>query len=103
MNRCEPAAETDPLHVHCRHVESLYVLAGALTLTLDGLEITASTGTWIQIPAGVAHVYACTGTEARFLELHTPSCGYGASLRGLPGFDQELVQYDSASERSAST
>jgi len=91
-NRCEPAAETDPRHVHRRHVESVYVLAGELTFALDGRRLTATEGTWVQIPAGVAHEYACTGgDEARFLELHTPSCGYGAYLRTLAGFDQELV------------
>ena len=59
---------------------------------LDGRRLTATEGTWVQIPAGVAHEYACTGgDEARFLELHTPSCGYGAYLRTLAGFDQELV------------
>ena len=75
-----------------RHVESVYVLAGELTFALDGRRLTATEGTWVQIPAGVAHEYACTGRdEARFLELHTPSCGYGAYLRTLAGFDQELV------------
>ena len=91
-NRLEPAAETDPRHVHRRHVESLYVLGGELTVTLDGRELRATTGTWVQIPAGVAHEYACSGSDgARFLELHTPGSGYGASLRALAGFDQELV------------
>ncbi|HEY1318407.1 MAG TPA: cupin domain-containing protein [Gaiella sp.] len=91
-NRCEPAAETDPRHVHLRHVESVYVLAGELTFAVDGREVTATAGTWVQIPAGMAHAYACTGRDdARFLELHTPGCGYGAYLRALAGFDQELV------------
>jgi quercetin dioxygenase-like cupin family protein len=91
-NHCEPAAETDPPHVHRRHVESVYVLEGELTFTLDGRELTATAGTWLQIPAGVAHAYACTGNdEARFLELHTPNSGYGASLRAVAGFDQELL------------
>lgn len=91
-NRCDPAAEPDPRHVHRRHVESVYVLEGELTFTLDGRELTATAGTWVQIPAGVAHEYACSGHDgARFLELHTPGSGYGASLRALAGFDQELV------------
>ena len=90
--RCEPGAETGPLHLHRRHVESAYVLAGELSITLDGRELTATPGTWVQVPAGVAHVYACTGSgEARFLELHTPSCGYGDFVRSLAGFDQEQV------------
>jgi quercetin dioxygenase-like cupin family protein len=91
-NRLEPAAETGPRHVHRRHVESLYVLDGELTVTLDARELSAAPGTWVQIPAGVAHAYACAGDEeARFLELHTTNSGYGAYLRAHAGFDQELV------------
>ena len=88
--RCAPGAETDPRHVHRRHVESVYVLSGELTFALDGRDLRAAAGTWVQIPAGVPHAYACTGDgEARFLELHTPGAGYGAHVRGRPGFDME--------------
>ena len=92
-NRCEPAAETDPRHVHRRHVESIYVLEGGLTVTLDGRDLSATAGTWVQIPPGVAHAYASRGdTGARFLEIHTPGCGYGAFVRGQPeAFDLERV------------
>ena len=91
--RCEHDVKADPRHIHRRHVESIYVLAGELTFTLDGREQRATEGTWVQIPAGVAHVYACTGNEeARFLELHTPNGGYGAHVRGQSEvFDLELV------------
>jgi quercetin dioxygenase-like cupin family protein len=90
--RCEPGAETGPRHVHRRHPESLYVLAGDLTVTLDGREQSAPAGTWVQIPPGVTHAYACAADdEARFLELHTPSCGYGTYIRTRTGFDQEPV------------
>ena len=35
-------------------------------------------------PPGTPHTFAFTGSgEVRFLDLHTPSCGYGAFLRGL--------------------
>ena len=88
--RCEPGAEGDPRHIHRRHVESVYVLAGEMTLTLDGRELRATAGSWAQIPAGAAHACTCTGDEeVRFLELHTPCSGHGAYVRGLPGFDQE--------------
>ncbi|MFL5929772.1 MAG: cupin domain-containing protein, partial [Gaiellaceae bacterium] len=42
-------------HVHRRHVESLYVLEGELTLTVDGTELRAESGSWIQVPPGVPH------------------------------------------------
>ena len=90
-DRREPGAEADPPHVHPRHVESVYVLAGEITVSLDRHERRATAGTWVQVPAGVAHAYASTGSDhVRLLELHTPNSGYGDSLR-LPGFDQELV------------
>jgi quercetin dioxygenase-like cupin family protein len=91
-NRYEPGAEADPRHVHRGHVESLYVLSGEMVVALDGRELRATAGTWVQIPAGAAHACACAGDDTvRFLELHTPSSGYGAFLRGLPRFDHELV------------
>ena len=41
-------------------------------------------GSWVQVPPGIPHTFAFTGSEqAAFLNLHTPSCGYGAFLRGL--------------------
>jgi quercetin dioxygenase-like cupin family protein len=90
--RCDPGTEIDPRHVHRHHVESVYVLSGELAFALDGRELRATEGTWVQIPAGAPHARACAGGEAaRFLELHTPGSGYGAHLRALPGFDQELL------------
>jgi mannose-6-phosphate isomerase-like protein (cupin superfamily) len=73
-----------PAHVHRRHTESYYVLAGELSFTADGRELHAVAGTFAQIPPGVPHTFALTGDEpVRFLNLHTPSCGYGDFLRAL--------------------
>jgi mannose-6-phosphate isomerase-like protein (cupin superfamily) len=81
-----PGGPAPPQHVHRRHVESYYVLSGELTFTVDGRELQAGAGTWVQVPAGVPHTFALTGADkVRFLNLHTPSCGYGAFLRGLHG------------------
>jgi quercetin dioxygenase-like cupin family protein len=65
-----------PAHVHRRHVESLYVLEGELTVTGGGRELRAETGSWVQIPAGVPHALNGTG---RFLDLHSPSYDLGRS------------------------
>ena len=55
-----------------------------MTFTAGGRELEATAGTWVQVPPGTPHTFAPTGTEkVRFLNLHTPSCGYGAFLRGL--------------------
>jgi quercetin dioxygenase-like cupin family protein len=80
----EPGGAPTPVHLHRRHVESFCVLEGELTLTVDGRELLAGPGSWVQVPPGVAHTFALTGApRTRFLDLHTPGCGYGAFLRGL--------------------
>jgi mannose-6-phosphate isomerase-like protein (cupin superfamily) len=73
-------------HLHARHVESVYVLDGDLALQVDGRAVRAPAGTWVQIPAGVPHAVAPAGSErVRYLDVHTPSCGFGAYLRALAG------------------
>ena len=80
----EPGGVSPPLHVHRRHSESFYVLAGELTFTVDGGELRASAGSWVQVPPGVSHTFEPTGSEeARFLNIHAPSCGFGDFVRAL--------------------
>ena len=71
----------DARHVHRRHVESLYVLDGEVSLAAGDRELRARAGTWLQIPAGVPHLLASGAGGARILEVHTPTCGFGAFLR----------------------
>lgn len=80
----EPGSPSPPPHLHRRHVESFYVLDGELTFTAGGRELLAEAGSWVQIPPGVPHTFAFPGDRSvRFLNVHTPSCGFGAFLRGL--------------------
>jgi quercetin dioxygenase-like cupin family protein len=73
-----------PAHVHRRHVESFYVLEGEMTFTAAGRELRAVAGTWVQVPAGVPHTFALTGDgPVRFLDVHTPGCGFGDFARAL--------------------
>jgi quercetin dioxygenase-like cupin family protein len=77
-------APTPPLHVHERHVESFYVLAGELTFTTADGEVRAAAGSWVQVPPNVAHSFAPSGVEpARYLNLHTPSRGFGDFTRAI--------------------
>jgi mannose-6-phosphate isomerase-like protein (cupin superfamily) len=90
----EPGGLSPPPHVHRRHVESFYVLQGELTFTVGERELRATAGTWVQVPPGTPHTFAFTGAdEVRFLNLHTPGCGYGTFLRGLheARTDEELA------------
>ena len=73
-----------PPHVHRRHAESFYVLEGELTFTVDDRELRAEAGSWAHVPPGVPHTFAIPEDRSvRFLDIHTPSCGFGAYLRGL--------------------
>ena len=80
----EPGGVSPPLHLHERHTESFYVLAGELAFTAGGEELRATAGSWVQVPPGVAHTFAPAGSEqARFLNVHTPGCGFGDFVRAL--------------------
>ncbi len=80
----EPGGVTPPLHVHRRHSESFYVLAGELSFTAGGTELRATAGSWVHVPANVPHTFAPTGSEeVRFLNIHAPSCGFGDFVRAL--------------------
>jgi quercetin dioxygenase-like cupin family protein len=79
-----PGGSSPPLHLHRNHSESFYVLDGELTFTVSGEEIRATAGAWVQVPAGVPHTFTVTGSaEARFLNVHAPSCGFGDFVRAL--------------------
>jgi quercetin dioxygenase-like cupin family protein len=74
-------------HVHREHLEGIYVLEGALEVTLDGTPVRAAAGTWIAIPPGVRHAVSGDG---RYLDVHAPNAGFGAALRGdTAAFDAE--------------
>jgi uncharacterized cupin superfamily protein len=82
--RADPGGAPVRPHVHRRHAESFYVLSGELTFATNGRELRATAGTWVQVPENVPHTFACTGSkEVRFLDIHTPGCGFGSFLRGL--------------------
>ena len=76
--RSEPGSPSPPPHVHERHVESFYVLEGAMTFSAGGRELRAQAGSWVQVPPGVPHTFAFPDDRSvRYLDVHTPSCGFG--------------------------
>jgi quercetin dioxygenase-like cupin family protein len=80
----EPGSPSPPPHLHRRHVESFYVLEGEMTFTAGGRELRAEAGSWVQVPPGVPHAFAFPSNHSvHFLNVHTPSCGFGVFLRGL--------------------
>jgi quercetin dioxygenase-like cupin family protein len=64
--------DSEPPHVHRDAVESLYVLEGAIHVTVRDRELRAEAGTWVQVPPGFEHAVAA---EGRFLSIHTPNEG----------------------------
>jgi quercetin dioxygenase-like cupin family protein len=89
----DPGGPSPPPHVHRSHVESFYVLEGEMTFAAAGRELRADAGSWVQVPPGVPHTFTLGEGPVRFLDVHTPSCGFGDFLRALhpAGSDDELA------------
>lgn len=82
--RSAPGSVAPPPHVHERHAEAFLVLRGELTFLLEDGEHVVRPETWVFVPPGVVHTFAVTGDEnARFLDVHVPSRGFGDFVRGL--------------------
>jgi quercetin dioxygenase-like cupin family protein len=82
----DPDGPSPAPHVHRRHVESFYVLRGEIAFTVGAREFLGEAGAWVQVPPGVPHSLAFPGEgSVGFLDLHTPSCGFGAFLRASHG------------------
>ena len=59
----QPGGFEPPLHLHREMAECLYVLSGRLDLRVGDDHRIAAPGTFIGIPAGVAHTMAVVGDE----------------------------------------
>jgi len=58
-----PGGFEPPLHLHREIAETLYVLEGRLDLQVGDDRRVAVPGTFVDIPAGVAHTMSVEGTE----------------------------------------
>jgi len=85
----------DP-HVHREHTDSFYVLEGELAFTLgpEREQVTAPAGCFVAVPPNLVHSFVNDGgTDARFLNVHTPDGGFAAFMRGRR--DGRDVSFDS--------
>jgi putative monooxygenase len=60
-----------PTHVHDTETELLYLLAGAGTMTVDGVDMPVGPTTVVQIPAGTPHSFAATEAVTA-IQLYAP-------------------------------
>ena len=72
--RVDPGAET-PAHVHTHEEETIYVLAGEMTISLSGEELHARPGDLVTIPRGVEHALRYDSAEVTYL-LHFSPAGF---------------------------
>ncbi len=65
-----PGGIATPLHSQPEDDESFYVLEGEVTFYLeDGQPISASAGSFVHVPAGVAHAFQVDSETARILNV----------------------------------
>ena len=88
--RLAPGTAPPPPHVHAEHTEVFLVLDGTLHVLVGSDEQVAGANTVVVAPPGVVHTFRAE-TEARFLDFHAPSSGYGAFLRALPAEADDWV------------
>jgi len=94
-SRFGPGRDGADLHVHHRHTDLFYVLAGELTLRLgpEGEEHRLPPGTLARMPPLVIHGFRNgADAEVRYLNLHAPGRGFAGYLRALR--DRRDAAYD---------
>src|SRR5436853_2089739 len=91
-SRYAPGERGPEPHIHHRHADSFYVLAGEVAFGLGpgaAERIAAGPGTLVVAPIGVVHTFANeSGADAWFLNIHAPSEGFVASLRARRDGDE---------------
>jgi quercetin dioxygenase-like cupin family protein len=94
-SRFGPGREGADLHVHRRHTDLFYVLAGEMTVMLgaEGESVVAPAGTLARMPPLVVHGFRnSTDAELRYLNLHAPGQRFAEYLRAIR--DGRTLTYD---------
>ena len=73
------------LHVHHRHSDLFYVLAGELTVMLaNDEEAAVAAGTLVRVPSPDVHGFRNrSDADVRYLNFHAPGRGFADHMRGL--------------------
>ncbi len=73
----EPPGFGPPMHIHGDCAEAFYVLDGEYIFFLDGRERPCPAGSFIYVPAGIAHGFRVGATPSRKLNLYLPAAMLG--------------------------
>jgi len=91
-SRFSPGERGPDLHVHHEHTDAFYVLEGELTFELgpDSEPYRVGPGGFVAVAPNVGHSFVnASDADTRWLNFHTPDCGFAAFLRtlreGTPG------------------
>jgi quercetin dioxygenase-like cupin family protein len=103
-SRFAPGREGADLHIHRRHTDLFYVLAGELTVRLgvDGDEVVVPAGRVARVPPLVVHGFRNgSDAEMRYLNFHAPGVGFADYMRAIRdgrslSYDQEPPPADGA-------
>jgi quercetin dioxygenase-like cupin family protein len=106
-SRYEAGEDGPPPHIHREHVDAFFVVEGELEFGV-GPEVDtvrAPAGTFVLVPPQVVHTFRnASGANARWLNLHAPSTGFVAYVRGdRESFDSYDPPADGGLSASAAT
>src|SRR3954471_12253609 len=73
LEATEPPGLGPPIHLHHDAAEAFYVLDGEYIMHLNGEEIRCPAGSFIFIPAGVAHGFRVGDVPSRKLNFYFPA------------------------------
>ena len=86
-SRFGPGRDGADLHIHRRHTDLFYVLAGELTVRLgvEGEEVAVAAGKLVRVPPFVVHGFRnASDAELRYLNLHAPAGSWVQLPPGVP-------------------
>jgi quercetin dioxygenase-like cupin family protein len=91
-----------PPHVHSREHEFLYILAGKLTVYVEGAIFQVETGDCVFLPKGNPHAFLIQSPEIHILSLITPGGFMGAiNYMAAPAEEIEIPAHDGVTYTTA--
>jgi quercetin dioxygenase-like cupin family protein len=92
----QPGFDGPSPHIHKRHVDSFYVVAGEPQFRVGDETFHGEPGTFVAAPPGVVHSFANPGpAAAHLLNVHAPSCDFHEYLHAMdePGDDLDQAAH----------